>query len=75
MRAWVSSFWPTVRITCLSAAGQVVIVDESDAEVEVDGLVILGCDGRGSSEGLDLDDMVFGGCTGVGTCWLELPWP
>lgn len=49
-----------MRITCFSAAGQVVIVDESDAEVEVDGLVILGC-GRGSSEGLDLDDMIFGG--------------
>lgn len=52
-----------------------MIVDESDAEVEVDGLVILDCGGRGSSDGLDLDDMIFGGWIGVGTCWLELPWP
>lgn len=53
-----------------------MIVDESGAEVEVvGGLVIFGCGGRGSSEGLDWDGVVFGGLLGIGICWLELPWP
>lgn len=45
MRSWVSSFWPTDRITWRSAAGQVVMVDAS--VVEVDGLGELEC-GRGA---------------------------